>query len=215
MTRIHGTPFVITYLKDKMTAPHWLLICMLILTGTFLSPAKVKISHFESRQSSHSLYTTQNGTVTFSSDAPLENISAKSTKLKGVVDTTKGTFAFSVDIITFSGFNSELQRDHFNENYMESEQYPKAIFTGRIIEPVLYNVPGTYAVRAKGQLNIHGIKKERIIPCKVTVRQGSIKIVSDFTVSTSDHGIKIPRIVYDKISPDILVSVEADLKPMP
>jgi hypothetical protein len=159
------------------------------------------------------LMSTNFANVSFVSEAPLENISAESSKLKGVVDTTNATFAFSIEITTFEGFNSPLQREHFNDNYLESGKFKTASFSGKIIEDARLSRPGVYQVRAKGFLSIHGIKRERILPCRITVSDTHLDADCDFSVVLSDHGIKIPRIVYDKISPEIKISVSAHLSP--
>ncbi len=158
------------------------------------------------------LFITYTGSVTFISDAPLETITARSTHLKGVIDTSNNSFAFTLDVSSFVGFNSPLQREHFNENYMESAFYPTATFKGKIIEAVSYKLPGTYEVRAKGTLNIHGIPHERLIRAQIEVKPNQISVEADFMVSLANHNIKIPRIVNQKISPDIKVSVSANLK---
>lgn len=67
---------------------------------------------------------TENGRISFKSDAPLELIEAASGELKGIIDPSRNAFAFSVNIQSFQGFNSPLQREHFNENYMESKKIP-------------------------------------------------------------------------------------------
>ncbi|HRI58767.1 MAG TPA: YceI family protein [Saprospiraceae bacterium] len=153
----------------------------------------------------------ENGKISFKSDAPLEVISAKSGKLRGVIDTTKQTFAWSVDIKTFEGFNSPLQREHFNENYMESKKYPKASFSGKIIEKIDFQKNGTYAVRAKGQLNIHGIEQERIIKSQLEVNDGKLRVQATFTVPLTDHNITIPKVVYQKIAEEVAITVNAEL----
>src|SRR5262245_61282426 len=76
---------------------------------------------------------TSRGEIGFTSNAALEIISASSDKVRGIIDPSTGQFAFVVDIRTFNGFNSELQRQHFYENYMETEKYPSARFSGKII----------------------------------------------------------------------------------
>lgn len=153
----------------------------------------------------------ENARVSFMSDAPLEVISAKSSKLRGVIDTAKQTFAWSVDVRTFEGFNSPLQREHFNENYMESKKYPKASFSGKLIEKIDFRKNGTYTIRTKGQLNIHGVDQERIIKCLIEVLGNKIKVQSTFTVLLVDHNISIPKVVYQKIAEEIVVSVNAEL----
>lgn len=157
-------------------------------------------------------YRCENGKVSFKSDAPLEVIKAKSTRLRGVIDTAKQSFAWTVDIKTFEGFNSPLQREHFNENYMESKKFPKASFTGKIIEDIDFQKNGTYSVRAKGKLNIHGVEQERIIKSQLDVSGDKIRVQAAFNVPLADHNITIPKIVYQKIAEEIAVTVDAELK---
>lgn len=152
---------------------------------------------------------TANGKINFVSNAELELIKAFSTTLKGFVDPATNQFAFSVQVQSFSGFNSELQREHFNEKYMESEKYPQMTFTGKIIEQVDFTINGIYDVRAKGDLEIHGQKQTRIIRSTLIIENGAVNIDSDFKVPLADHNISIPRIVNQKIATEIEVHVEA------
>ena len=133
--------------------------------------------------------------------------------MSGVLDIEKRTLAFKVKVQGFQGFNSALQREHFNENYMESDGFPEATFTGKIIENVDLTVPGEHKVRVKGMLTIPGIGKERIIPGKLIVKNNGIDLACDFEVPLSDHDILIPRFVYQKIAEVIRVQVKATLTP--
>ena len=159
------------------------------------------------------VFKTNSGKVKFISSAPLETISARSQNLKGIIDTTKNTFAFSVAINSFEGFNSPLQQEHFYENYMESSEFPVATFSGKLIENIDYSRPVTYEVRAKGILNVHGVKSERIIRADLEILKNQISLKSKFSISLKEHNIKIPRIVYQKIAPDIDVEIQALLEP--
>lgn len=159
------------------------------------------------------IYMVKTGTINFSSEAPKELISASSKKLKGILDIDKRTFAFRIDIASFSGFNNTLQREHFNENYMESNLFVAATYKGKIIEDIDLRKDGSYSIRTKGKLNIHGIEQERIIKVLVVVKKGKISVKSDFNVSLTDHNIKIPRVMNDKLSPEIQVSVNAGFQP--
>ncbi len=153
-----------------------------------------------------------NGKVSFLSEAPLELIRAASDKLKGAIDKSQGTFAFSVDIQTFRGFNGDLQREHFHENYMETEKFKTASFAGKFIEQVDFNTNGNYVVRAKGMFTIHGIQKERIIKGVIVVNNGEISIDAVFTVRLEDHDIKVPKIVHEKIAEEIRVEMSVKFK---
>lgn len=158
---------------------------------------------------SSTIYKVTNGKITFVSEATFETITATSEKLNGGIDTATQEFAFFVVNKSFEGFNGLLQREHFNESYLESDKNPKSYFTGRIIEKMTFNKPGTYNVRAKGILKIHGIDQERIIKCVLVIENGIIKVTSNFSVFLADHDINVPRIVFDKISPEIKINVEA------
>ena len=173
--------------------------CLLLFTFAF-SPGK-------------GVFISQNGTVKFVSKAPLETIKAESKKLSGALDAEKRTFAFAIPIISFEGFNSPLQKEHFNENYLESEKIPNAIFKGKIIEEVDLDTPGTYTIRAKGTMNIHGVDKEMIIKSKVTTTAAQMAIESSFTITLKDFNIIIPKLVNQKIAEDILVDVKMDMVP--
>ncbi|TAH05062.1 MAG: YceI family protein [Sphingobacteriales bacterium] len=150
--------------------------------------------------------------VSFQSDAPHEILKASaSNAMKGIVDFNKRTFAFTIPMKSFDGFNSSLQKEHFNENYMESEKYPAASFSGRIIEEEDFSKDGAYTLRAKGKLFVHGIAQERIIKCDITIKNGNIKVKSFFTVLLADHEIKVPRIVHEKLASEIKINLLAEL----
>ena len=151
-----------------------------------------------------------NGSIDFVSNAPLEIIDAASPELKGIIDISNNEFAFTVPIISFEGFNSPLQREHFNENYLESSQFPNATFVGKIIEDLDYSTIGKMEIRAKGSLSIHGVVSKRIIPATIDIQQNSISIEAKFLVPLVDHNIRIPKIVYMKIAEEINVVVSAE-----
>ena len=155
----------------------------------------------------------RNSEMSFTSNAELELIKASSNNVQGLIDPTTNQFAFMVDIVSFEGFNSRLQREHFNEKYMESERFPRARFSGKIIEPIDFSSDGSYTVRAKGELDIHGHKQTRIIKSKVTVEGGLLTIESRFLVPLTDHNISIPSIVSQKIATEIEVEFKATMAP--
>ncbi len=158
------------------------------------------------------LYSTDDGTVMFRSEAAQELICATSHSLHGLIDIEKRTFAFRIPMRSFKGFNSGLQREHFNDNYVESERFPEANFRGKIIEQVDFSKDGKYVVRAKGILSVHGVEQERIIKSEVTVQDGNIHVESKFGILITDHDIKVPRVVHEKIASEIKIEVKADFK---
>ena len=156
-------------------------------------------------------YKVSTGSISFRSDAPLELIKAQSSELKGLVIPDKKQFAFIINIKSFKGFNSPLQQEHFNENYLESNKYPVASFEGKIIEDIDFTKDGEYSVRSKGNLSIHGVVQERIIKCDVSIKNKNISLKSTFTVLLADHNIPIPKVVHEKLASEIKVEVKAEL----
>jgi hypothetical protein len=151
--------------------------------------------------------------VEFTSDAPLERISATNIRSTGLLDMAARSFAVQVPMVEFQGFNAPLQREHFNENYMASRVYPNATFAGRIIESVDLAVPGTYAVRAKGKLMLHGVEQERILPCKLVVTTDAVRVTANFDVALDEHAIRVPKVVQRKIAAVVAVTMDALFKP--
>lgn len=159
------------------------------------------------------VYVIKSSKIRFKSEAPLETIIAESSELKGMLDLQSKNFAFTVNNESFKGFNSPLQREHFNDNYLDTDKYPVISYTGRIIDEIDFNKPGTYTVRAKGMMNVKGINRERLIKNVVEVKTNSIKITSEFTVLLDDYSIRIPRVVNQKIAPEIQITLSANLEP--
>lgn len=150
------------------------------------------------------------GKIEFNSDAPLEIINAKSGELRAVIDPANGNFAFSVRNSSFRGFNSVLQEEHFHESYMESHRYDVSSFMGKIIEKVDFTKGGTFTIRAKGKLNVHGFERERIIQSIILINGKKMNVKSSFTVPLVEHNISIPKLVHQKIAEEIQVKINAD-----
>jgi polyisoprenoid-binding protein YceI len=153
---------------------------------------------------------TRNGHVSFRSETPIENIEANNHKASSVFDASTGDVQFAVLIKAFE-FKKALMQEHFNENYMESNTYPKATFKGKLRGAGADEMtrPGTYVVNVTGDLTIHGVTKPMNTKGSITVAaDGSISVSGEFPVVPEDHGIKIPGVVRDNIAQVIEVRVE-------
>lgn len=157
------------------------------------------------------VYSIKSSKVIFKSEAELETITAESTALTGLVDPNNKNFAFSISNKSFDGFNSALQKEHFNDNYIESDKYPTTTFTGRIIDDIDFKKSGVYVIRVKGMFKIKGVTKEELIKGTIEVSPAGLKLNTNFSLLLSDYEIRIPRIVNQKIAPDIKVTIQANL----
>lgn len=152
--------------------------------------------------------------TSFFSSTPIEDIKALSDKTSAVLISKSGEFAFNVPIKSFE-FEKKLMQEHFNENYMESDDYPSAAFKGTIAPNINWSKNGEFNVTAKGILSVHGVNKPRNIPAKIIIKDGLVTISSAFDVACSDHNIEIPTLVFTKIAKVISVKVNGSLHSKP
>jgi polyisoprenoid-binding protein YceI len=160
-------------------------------------------------------YYTKTGKITFYSKAPLENNEAVNKTVTAVLDSKSGAIQFAVQMKGFE-FEKQLMQQHFNENYVESDKYPKSEFKGTITNnsAINYTSDGTYNAQVKGQLTIHGVTKNITTTGTFKIIGGNIDASSTFNVLLSDYNIKIPAIVKDKVSNTIKIVVDCHLEPL-
>ncbi|PUV21784.1 YceI family protein [Sphingobacterium athyrii] len=146
--------------------------------------------------------------ITFYSNAPLEDIEAKSTLAASAMNIKTGDIIFRVKNTSFQ-FDKKLMQEHFNENYMESDKYPSAEFKGKIegVEKLVHD--GNYTLNVKGNLQVHGVTKIYTTAVIFNVKSGIIKANTSFQIRLADHRITIPSIVGKKIAEVVKISVDA------
>ncbi|HRH34634.1 MAG TPA: YceI family protein [Catalimonadaceae bacterium] len=156
---------------------------------------------------------TGTGTIDFFSKTPVEDIEAHSKVGGAIINTETGQLAFKVPIKSFR-FPNNLMEEHFNENYMESEKYPEATFSGKMEPLIDFSKPGTYPVKAKGKFKVHGVEVEREFAGTITVNADkSAELKCDFDVPLEAHKIERPQLVLVKIADKIAVKTVFLLKP--
>jgi polyisoprenoid-binding protein YceI len=154
---------------------------------------------------------TRSGFISFYSDAPLEKIEANTRTAASVLDKKTGQVEFSVLIKSFS-FRKALMQEHFNENYLESDKFPKSVFIGRIndVSKVDFDKDAEYAVTVTGQLTIHGVTRTVTTPAILTVKNRVTIANATFNISLTDYKISIPSLVKDKISETVKIVVNLE-----
>lgn len=165
--------------------------------------------------SAQSKYFTRNGTVTFFSSAPMEDITAENYSATAVLDTETGGVEFSVLMKSFN-FKKALMQEHFNENYVESEKFPKATFKAKVVnmDEIDLAKDGSYPAKVEGEMTIHGVTQKIATEGKLVVSGENVHLDSKFTVKPEDYKIEIPDVVREKIAKEIEVTVMADLEPL-
>lgn len=157
-------------------------------------------------------YFTKTGHISFFSKSPLENIEAHNRQVTCMLNVNTGEIAFKVLIKSFE-FEKALMQEHFNENYMHSEKFPKSTFDGKIVnlKDINFSKEGVYEAKVEGTLEIHGVKREIKETGKIEVGKGKITVKSVFFVALKDYNIKNDKI--ENIAENIQITVDVNMEP--
>ncbi len=160
-------------------------------------------------------YLCNEGTIVFYSHTAIEDITAENNEVASVIDGENGDVAVIVQMTAFE-FAKGLMQEHFNENYVESEKFPKAIFKGSILnnQDVDYTSKGVYKVRVEGELTIHGVTNKVSAEGTVEVIEEGIIAKTKFMLNPEDYGIEIPRVVRNNISENMEIRIDLMHKPI-
>ena len=176
-----------------------ILICVLMISSTALFSQN---------------YITRTGKIIFdaTSKKSPEKIEGINNEVANILDTRTGKIVFQVLIKSFK-FEKELMQEHFNENYMESNKYPKADFQGTIanINEVTFSKDGIYNIKTVGKLTIHGVTNDVTVPGTLTVKGKTIIAKTQFSILLRDYKIVIPSLVSDKVSNNAIITIESNL----
>lgn len=158
-----------------------------------------------------SKYITKTGVLTFEASVPsFEEVKATNTATTAILNTENGEFAALVLIKGFR-FKNALMEEHFNENYAESNTFPKATFKGTLKNFDMNSLKNNYTI--DGTLTFHGVSKSlegvNVLVSKVN---NTYKLSGSFNVLATDFNIDIPKIVRNKLSNEVAVSFEFDLE---
>ncbi len=156
-------------------------------------------------------YQTEKSSIIFFSEAPIENIRAINEAAVSRYDFTSGEIAISIPINKFK-FEKTLMEEHFNEKYLESEKYPKAIFVGKI-NPIIHKGSNMQA-KAIGKLTLHGVTKAVTIDGEVQWFEDTLMLKSVFLIRLENYKIKIPKLMWQNIAEEVEVKVEFTFKPI-
>ena len=156
---------------------------------------------------------TKTGDIRFEASVPsFEEVKAQNKSATFVLNTETGDIA-ALALIKAFRFKIALMEEHFNENYIESDKYPKATFKGKVYGFDMAKLSENYKdFTIKGILELHGKSKEITIPTKIRKTADGIELTSSFTVNSDDFNISIPKMVSNKVSKKVNISLDCILK---
>jgi polyisoprenoid-binding protein YceI len=174
-----------------------IVLTVVLLTGTIIS--------------AQSKYLTKNGHIGFYSHTTMEDIKGDNNQVASIIDIEKGDILFTILMKSFK-FDRALMEEHFNENYAESDKFPKASFKGKItnLAAVDFKKSGTYNVDVEGDMTIHGVTKPQTAKGTIEVKGENLLAKAKFNISLKEYGIVIPDLVKDKILDSMEITVDMD-----
>ena len=149
-------------------------------------------------------YLTKSGLLNFEASVDaFEEIKATNTNVTAILNTANGQFA-ALALVKGFRFKNALMEEHFNENYAESDEFPKAIFKGELTNFSLENIQTTYSII--GTLSFHGVTKTlENVSVELTPSENSFNFKGSFEIAPNDFDIEIPSIVSSKIADSVTV----------
>ena len=148
-------------------------------------------------------YIDRQGKITFFSYTPVENIQATNTSVLSVLNSDNGEIVVEVLMRAFE-FKKSLMYEHFNESYIESDLYPKAILQGKIVD--FDSSAQNQTKFVKGNFTLRGITKPVEIKVNIVKTNNYYLINGELEVEINDHDIRVPRILSANIAKKIQVS---------
>ena len=154
-------------------------------------------------------YWSRSGTLTFEASMPaFEEVKATNENVTAILNSTDGSFA-SLALVKGFRFKNALMEEHFNESYIESSRFPKAIFRGNIMNFDVQNLNKSYPLR--GTLELHGKTNPVAVKINIFKDGNDFNCSGEFTVSATDYDIEIPKIVHNKVSDEVHIKFDFQL----
>ena len=157
---------------------------------------------------------TKEGKIEIFSQTPLVTIEAVNNKVASILNTQTGDMVVSTLVRSFK-FKEALVEEHFNENYMDSEKYPKAIFVGKIVNfhTIDFSKDGEYKAVVVGKLTIHGTTNNVKADAEIIVKNKKVQGKLTFNVSLKAYNIRVEKAYKKAIKDEIKLMVDFAYKP--
>jgi polyisoprenoid-binding protein YceI len=133
-------------------------------------------------------------------------VAAIDNSVSAVLDKATGDFVVQSMVKSFK-FKSPLMQEHFNENYMESDTFPKATFKGKIVN--YDQKSGTYDV--EGDLTIHGVSNKVKTKMAVTSSDSKVSVSGSFVVKLKDYKIEVPSLAKKTLAETAKLSLKIEV----
>ena len=186
-----------------------------IVTIAFVSAFLLLVMQAAAQRTEYHVDRAAKNLVKFVSDAPVEDFEGTTNKIDGFIAydgnglTTNSELYFEVDLRTLdTGIG--LRNRHMREDYLHTNKYPYAKFTGNIVDATPSG--GKTKVKVKGSMDIHGVKRSMDISGTISGSGDRLRITTTFDVSLPNHNIEVPQFMFMKIDENMELILDFTLK---
>lgn len=147
------------------------------------------------------VFSTRNGKISFASPTD-EDVKAVNNEVTSRM-ADNGQVTFSLLIKSFKFKLAEMQ-EHFNDQYLESNKFPRADFKGTIVNlaEVNFGKDGTYKATVKGDLTLHGVTKNITASGTIEIKGGKPSASCQFPIAMTDFNVKASSVT-SKVTIDL------------
>lgn len=158
----------------------------------------------------------QTNSVKFISKATIESFEGNTEKIDGYIVLQDAPNLYQAELYFEVDLNSVdtgigLRNRHMREEYLHTDKYPLTSFKGKITN-VKRITDTQYDVTVTGEMDLHGVKKTRMINGTINFSSKGININTEFIVKLTDHNIEVPSLMFMRINEDIQLVLDFNLK---
>jgi len=166
--------------------PKLFIVTLFLISVNFLTAQVLSLDH---------------GKVEFYTSSILSDIEATSEEPNVSLDLETGEVEITIAIKSFE-FEYEMMQDHFNEEYMESDKFPIAIFVGKV-DSDIRDLSIETEVGVSGQLTVHGVSKDIKFKATLSKQDGFTKVKCKFPIVFKDYNIEEPSVLTKSVAKDV------------
>lgn len=178
-------------------------ILLIILMSTIAPPVMAQV------------FGTDKGYAEFESKASIESFKGISRNLAGQLSLADSTLDFFLDLNTIvTGIT--LRDRQMRENFLETEKFPFAEFTGKMYTKIDTGTEAPQKVFIRGNFTIHGVTKELDVIATLTPKgRNSMLATASWPLKLTDYNIEVPSLLFYRLNETLILTVNVDLRRKP
>jgi polyisoprenoid-binding protein YceI len=123
--------------------------------------------------------------------------------------------SFDIDLNSIETDTADLTGHLKSPDFFDVAKYPKATFTSSSLKESPAGAADGVTHQLHGTLDMHGVKKDVIIPVKTQQTPDGIRTTSEFTINRHDWGISYKGMADDLIKDNVLIKLDLLFPPPP